>query len=87
MYRFEWIPGPFLLALVVILPLAPAFAMIAVVIAALAAVVAAIALAGAVMATPYLIVRTVRRHLAERHQPADAPVSIGTAPRSAVAHG
>jgi len=34
---------------------------------ALVAVAALVALAGALLATPYLVVRTVRRRLAERH--------------------
>lgn len=67
MYRFEWIPGFALIAAVLVFPLAPAFAMIALLLAALVAVVALVALAATVIAAPYLLVRSVRRHLAERH--------------------
>jgi positive regulator of sigma E activity len=67
MYRFEWIPGLSLVAAVLVFPLAPAFAMIALILAALVAVVALVALAAAVIASPYLLVRSVHRHLAERH--------------------
>jgi hypothetical protein len=79
MYRMEWIPGTVLLGLVVVLPLVPAFAMIGVLIVALAAVAALVALAGVVLATPYLLARSLRRHLAERHQLTEASMPIATA--------
>jgi hypothetical protein len=79
MYRMEWIPGILLLGLVVVLPLAPAFAMIGVLVLAIAAIAALIALAGAVLATPYLLVHSLRRHLAERHQTTEAPVQLAAA--------
>jgi hypothetical protein len=66
MYRFEWIPGLTLVAAVLVFPLAPAFAMIALLLAALVAVAALVALAAAVIASPYLLVRSVHRHVAER---------------------
>jgi hypothetical protein len=78
-YGIEWLPGTVLLGAVVVLPLAPAFAMIGVVVAALAAVAALVALAGAVLATPYLLVRALRRHLAEQHQRAERPAPIAAA--------
>jgi hypothetical protein len=78
-YGIEWLPGTVLLGAVVVLPLAPAFAMIGVVVAALAAVAALVALAGAVLATPYLLVRALRRHLAEQHQQAERPAPIAAA--------
>ena len=77
-YGFEWAPGVFLLAAVVVLPLVPGFALIGLVIAALIAVAFLLALAGAVLATPYLLVRSVRRRLAERHQPTEGSVPIVT---------
>jgi hypothetical protein len=70
-YGFEWTPGIFVLGLVVVLPLAPGFAMIGLAIVALVAVAALVALTGAVLATPYLLVRTVRRRLAERNLSAE----------------
>jgi positive regulator of sigma E activity len=79
MYGFEWKPGIFLLGLVVVLPLVPGFALIAVVVVALAAVAALVALAGAVVAAPYLLVRGLRRHLAERHQSTETSVPMPTA--------
>ena len=78
-YGFEWTPGIFVLGLVVVLPLAPGFAMIALVVVALAAVAALVALAAAVVATPYLLVRTVRRRLAERNQSTEGSVPMATA--------
>jgi hypothetical protein len=67
-YGFEWTPGIFVLGLVVVLPLAPGFAMIGLVVVALAAVAALVALTGAVLATPYLLVRTVRRRREDRNR-------------------
>jgi hypothetical protein len=67
-YGIEWTPGIILLGSVIVLPLAPPFALIGLVVVALAAVAALVALAGAVLATPYLLVRTIRRRLEERHQ-------------------
>jgi len=68
MYRFEW-PGIALIVAVVIFPLAPPFAMIALLVAALAVLVALVVLAVAVLASPYRLVRNVRRRVAERHVP------------------
>ena len=78
-YWFEWTPGIILLGAVVVLPLAPGFAMIGVLVVALIAVAALVALAGAILATPYLVVRSVRRRLAERHESTEGSVPIATA--------
>ena len=78
-YGFEWTPGIFLLGMVVVLPLVPGFAMIALVVVALAAAAALVALAGAVLATPYLLVRTIRRRLAERHGSTEGSMPIAAA--------
>jgi hypothetical protein len=78
-YGFDWIPGAVLLGTVLVLLLIPPFALIALVVVALAAVAALVALAGAVLATPYLLVRTVRRRLAERHQSTEGSVPIAAA--------
>jgi hypothetical protein len=75
-YGIEWTPGIVLLGTVVVLPLVPSFALIGVAVVALAAVAALVALAGAVLASPYLLVRTLRRHLAERHRSAEGPGPI-----------
>ena len=66
-YGFEWIPGGVFLGTVLLLLIVPPFALIALAIVAVVAVAALVALAGAVLATPYLLVRAVRRRLAERH--------------------
>jgi hypothetical protein len=71
-YGFEWTPGLVLLGMVVVLPLAPAFAMIWLAVVALAALAAVVALAGAILATPYLLVRSLRCRLAERHRSTEA---------------
>jgi hypothetical protein len=78
-YGFEWTPGLVVLGMVVVLPLAPPFALIAVAALALAAVAALVVLAGAILATPYLLARTLRRRLAERHQPTQGSLPIATA--------
>jgi hypothetical protein len=66
-YGFEWMPAVVLLGAFVLL-IVPAFALIGLVVVALAAVAAVVALAGTILATPYLLVSTLRRRLAERHQ-------------------
>jgi hypothetical protein len=63
-YAFEWIPGPLLLGMVLLPLVVPSFALIGLVVIALAAVAALVALAGAILAMPYLLVRSLRRRLA-----------------------
>jgi hypothetical protein len=65
-YAFEWIPGPALLGVVLLVLVVPSFALIGLVVIALAAVAALAALAGAILAMPYLLVRSLRRRLAGR---------------------
>jgi membrane associated rhomboid family serine protease len=68
-YGFEWMPAVVLLGAVVVL-MVPAFALIGLAVVALAAVAALVALGGAIVASPYLLVRTLRRRrLAERQVP------------------
>jgi hypothetical protein len=64
---------------VLVLLLVPAFALIGLAVLALAAVAALVALAGAVLVTPYVLARTLRRRLAERHQSSQRSVPIATA--------
>ena len=78
-YGIEWTPGILLLGSVVVFPLVPSFALIGLVIVALAAFAALVALAGAVLATPYLLVRSLRRRLEERHQSTEGSVPMATA--------
>ena len=77
-YGFEWMPAVVLLGAFVLL-MAPAFAMIGLVVVALAAVAVLVALAGAILASPYLLARTVRRRAAERHQSTQISAPIATA--------
>ena len=77
-YGFEWTPWIVLLGAVVVLPLVPSFALILVVVVALAAVAALVALAGAIVAAPYLIGRSLRRRLAERHRSTEGSAPIAT---------
>jgi positive regulator of sigma E activity len=77
-YGFEWMPAVVLVGALVLL-MVPAFALIGLVVVALATVVALAALAGAIVASPFLLVRTLRRRLAERQQSPQRPVPIATA--------
>jgi hypothetical protein len=77
-YGFEWTPGIVLLGMVIVLPLVPSFALIGLVVVAIAAVAALVALAGAILATPYLLVRHLRRGLAERHESTGGSAPIAT---------
>jgi hypothetical protein len=83
-YGFEWIPGLGILGAALVLLIVPSFALIALVVVALAAVAAVVALVGAILATPYLLVRTVRRRLADRHQSTERSIPIA-APIAALA--
>jgi hypothetical protein len=76
MYRSEWIASPLVLGLVLLPLLAPPFAMIALFVIAVAALAAVVALAAAVVASPYLLVRHVRRHLAGRRAAAAPSAAI-----------
>jgi hypothetical protein len=67
-YALEWVPGAVLPGMVLPLLILPSFALIGLVVVALAAVVALVALTGAVLAMPYLLVRSLGRRLAERRQ-------------------
>ena len=77
-YGFEWMPAVVLVGAFVLL-IVPAFAMIGLVVLALAAVAALVALTGAILTTPYLLARTLRRRLAERHQAVQGSAPIATA--------
>jgi positive regulator of sigma E activity len=72
-YAFEWIPGPVVLGIALLLLVVPSFAMIGLAIMALAAVAALVALAGAILAMPYLLVRSLRRRVSERASQAEVP--------------
>ena len=65
-YGFEWTPGIVLLGAVVVFPLVPPFAMIALVVVAVLAIAALVALAGVILASPYLLVRAIRHRLEAR---------------------
>jgi hypothetical protein len=84
-YGFAWMPGLVLLGTVLVPLIVPSFALIGLVVVALAAVAALLALVGALIAMPYLLVRSLRRRLAERDQSTEGPVPI--APHVAQAAG
>jgi hypothetical protein len=83
-YRFEWFFGPLLLGTLLVLPLAPPFALIALVLIALTAIVA---LAGGILVIPYLLVRSLRRHRVARRRSTEGSLPIGSviAPRGRAA--
>jgi hypothetical protein len=78
-YGFEWTPGLILLGGVVVFPLVPSLALIVLAVLALVAVTALVVIAGAVLASPYLIARGVRRHLAERGRPTERVAPLASA--------
>jgi hypothetical protein len=75
-YAIEWTVGPIVLGAVLLPLLVPSFALIGVLVVGLAAVAALVALVGALLATPYLLVRTLRRRLAERHQATEGSLPV-----------
>jgi hypothetical protein len=106
-YAVEWIWGPVVSGMVILFLIVPQFAVIAVAVAtiavllvALAALVGLVALAAAALASPYLLVRSVRRRLSrtknmmapltERGRGADRPPDrlrvLGRAHVTAFAH-
>jgi membrane protein implicated in regulation of membrane protease activity len=106
-YAFEWLGGGVVYGVVLLLLIVPELAAIAVVVAtiavlvvALAALVGLVALAAAALASPYLLVRSIRRRLsrtknmvdplAERDRGADRPPDrlrvLGRAHVTAFAH-
>jgi hypothetical protein len=77
-YAVEWIWGPVVSAMVVLLLIVPQFAVIVVAVAtiavllvALAALVGLVALAAAALASPYLLVRSLHRRLSRTKDMAD----------------
>jgi membrane protein implicated in regulation of membrane protease activity len=98
-YGVEWMGGGVLYGIVLLLVIVPEFAAIAVVLATIAVLVGLVALAAAALASPYLLVRSVRRRLARRrtrwiHSPsgirsrsaARSPAGLGRAHVTAFAH-
>lgn len=79
-YGFEWMPAVAFVGALIIL-MVPGFALIGLAVLALAALAALIALAGVIVASPYLLARTLRRRLAERHVSPHGAVQIPTAPK------
>ena len=75
-YADEWIPGGVVLGTVLLLLIVPSFALIGLVVVALAAVMALVALAGAMLAMPYLLVRSLRQRRAERRQATEGSAPI-----------
>jgi hypothetical protein len=78
LYGLEWIPGAGVVGAVLVLLIVPPFALIGLAVVAFAAVAAVVALVGAILASPYLLVRTLRRHLAERDEAIEGSVPIAT---------
>ena len=73
-YTVEWIAAPVVVGGMLIL-IGP-FALIAVIIVAFAMLAALVALVGAVLALPYLLVRSVHRRLAERRPATEANSAV-----------
>jgi hypothetical protein len=64
-YAVEWFSGVVVFEIVLLLLIVPWFAAIVVVVATIAVLVGLVALAAAALASPYLLVRSVRRRLAQ----------------------
>ncbi len=64
-YAVEWMPGVAVVWAVLLVLIVPEFAVIVVLVLALAALVALVALAAAALVSPYLLLRSFRRRLAE----------------------
>jgi hypothetical protein len=77
-YALEWSAGPALLGTVLLRLIVPSFALIGLVVVALAAVAALVALAGAMLAMPYLLVRSLRRRRAQRRRSTEGSVPIAS---------
>jgi uncharacterized membrane protein YjgN (DUF898 family) len=65
-YGVEWMGSGVVYGIVLLLLIVPEFAAIAVLVVALAALVGLVALAAAALASPYLLVRSVRHRHAQR---------------------
>jgi hypothetical protein len=81
-YAVEWIPGPIVVGAVLLLLIVGPFALIALMVVTLAVLAALVALAGAVLATPYLLIRSLRRHLAEPRLSTEGSGCVAMAPRT-----
>jgi hypothetical protein len=77
-YGLEWLPAVVLVGAFVAL-MVPAFALIGLAVIALVALAALLALAGAIVASPYLLARSLRRRLAARHASRQGSVQAVTA--------
>jgi hypothetical protein len=77
-YGFEWAPGLVFLGAVLVFLIVPPFALIGLLVVALAAVAALVALTGALLATPYLLARSIRRRWRARRQSAERPLPTTT---------
>jgi uncharacterized iron-regulated membrane protein len=77
-YRIEFLPAVVVVLLIAVLCVPGLSLLIAIVIVTLAAL-ALLALAGAVLAVPYLLVRSLGRRLAERRQSAEGTGPIARA--------
>lgn len=78
-YGVEWMPGGVFLWTVLLFLIVPEFALIGVVVVAAVALAVLIAVAAAMLATPYQLVRTLRRRRAEHRRAATRPAPIATA--------
>jgi hypothetical protein len=72
-YAVEWIAAPIVLGVVLLPLIVGPFALIALMVVTLAVLATLVALAGAVLATPYLLVDSLHRRLAERRWSAEGP--------------
>ena len=84
-YGLEWLPGVAFVGTVVVFLVVPPFALIGLMVVATGALAALVALAGAVLTTPYLLVRFLHRRLAERRHRTERAAARAAAIASAIA--
>ena len=77
-YAVEWMAALVFVGALALLLIGPV-ALIALMVLALAALAALVALAGAVLALPYLLARSLGRRLVDRRQSTEGTEPIGTA--------
>lgn len=81
-YAIEWIPAPLVLGAVLLPLIVGPFALIALMVVTLAVLAALVALAGTVLATPYLLIRSLHRHRAEPRRSTEGSGPVARVPRT-----
>jgi hypothetical protein len=81
-YAVEWFPALIVLGTALLLLIVGPFALIALMVLTLIVLAALVALAGTVLATPYLLIRSLHRHLAEPSRSTQGSGPVARVPRT-----